>query len=212
MEIGLFGGTFDPIHHGHLRAVEEVCEDFELDRGIFIPAYLPPHKDDKPVLPFEHRLAMCRRAVASNPLLRVDDLESERSGKSYSLDTLNDLKTNRPGDRFHFIIGMDAFLDIHTWHGFQELFALSDFIVISRPGYPRGAVEKLLERVSPGFRADPRAGRYIHPSGFHVHFWETTMLDISSTRIRKYIQEGKSIRYLVPEPVIDYIQEHGLYA
>lgn len=211
MRLGLFGGTFDPIHHGHLRAVEEVGEDFRLDRVVIIPAYLPPHKEDKPVLDFEHRLNMCRLAVADNPNLLVSDLEAGRGGKSYSLDTLTDIRLSHPADDIRFILGMDAFLDIPTWHGHQELFCLADFIVISRPGYPRDRVEEILNLISPDFRPDPRAGRYIHPSGFHVHFWETTMLDISSTRIRKYISEGKSIRYLAPEPVTDYINRYGLY-
>ncbi len=211
MRIGLFGGTFDPIHNGHLRAVEEVWEDFKLDEVVIIPAFLPPHKDEKPVLDFAHRLEMCRLATADNEHLRVSDIEAARRGKSWSLDTLKDIREHHPDDEIQFILGLDAFLDITSWKGYHELFSLADFIVISRPGYHRGRVEELLNQISPDFRPDPRAGRYIHPSGFHVYFWETTMLDISSTRIRKYISEDKSIRYLVPQAVANYIGEHGLY-
>jgi len=211
VRVGLFGGTFDPIHHGHLRSAEEIWEDFELDQVVIIPAYLPPHKEDIPVTTFEHRLRMCQLAAEHNQNFVVSDMESKRQGKSFSIDTLSDFKTRRPNDRLHFILGMDAFLDILTWQDFRDLFSLSHFIVMARPGYSRSRVEEVLENVSPEFRHDPRKGRYLHPSGQYVYFWETTLLDISSTRIRHYVKESKSIRYLLPENVEEYIYSHGLY-
>ena len=211
MRVGLLGGTFDPIHNGHLRSAEEIWEDFNLDRVIFIPAYLPPHKDEKPVSEFNHRLEMCRLAIESIPHLSVSDLEMHRKGKSYSIDTLKDFQKSNPGDEIHFILGMDAFLDVPSWDRFRELFKLAHFLVVTRPGYPRGPVEEILNEVSPQWRYDPRSARYLHPYGYSVYFWETTLLDISSTRIRHYIREGKSISYLMPRRVENYIYEHGLY-
>ncbi len=213
MRFGLLGGTFDPIHCGHLRTAEEICEDFGLDEVFFIPAYLPPHKNDeeKPVLDFSHRLRMCALAVEDNARFAVSDLERHRQGKSYSIDTLKDIRARHPQDELYFILGMDAFLDIVTWQDFRTLFTLSHFIVVTRPGYSREPVEDILAAVSPGFRHDPRASRYLHPAGYFVYFWETTLLDISSTRIRRYIHEGKSIHYLVPSEVEDYIYGHELY-
>ena len=211
MRWGLLGGTFDPIHLGHLRAAEELLEDFALDRVMFIPACLPPHKNGKPVSPFAHRLGMCRLAAEGHPRFSVSDIESRRQGPSYSVDTLRDLRHLHPTDQLFFILGMDAFLDLPNWQSFQELFTIADFIVISRPGYPRDRVEEILKVVSPQFSHDPREKRYLHPSGYFVNFWETTLLDISSTNIRQYIREGKSIRYLLPEKVYEYIKTHGLY-
>lgn len=211
MRLGLIGGTFDPIHNGHLRAAEELWEDFGLDQVMIIPAFIPPHKEDHPISPFERRYEMCRLAVNDNPKIIISDLEATRGGKSYSIDTITELRQRRPDDRLFFILGKDAFLDIPTWQDFKNLFTLTDFIVIARPGYPRDQVEETLALVSPDFRPDPRGGRYLHPTNRVVHFWETTLLDISSTRLRQYIREGKSIKYLVPPKVEDYIYAAGLY-
>jgi len=211
VRLGLLGGTFDPIHHGHLRSAEEIWEDFGLDKVVFVPAYLPPHKDDQPISSFEDRHAMCCLAVEDNPHFAVSDLERHREGPSYSIDTIRDWQSQNLEAEIHFILGRDAFLGIPSWGDFRELFSLTHFIVMTRPGYSRGPVNKVLETVSPHFRHDPRSARYLHPSGRFVHFWETTLLDISSTRIRQYIRESMSIRYLLPGKVEDYIYEHGLY-
>jgi nicotinate-nucleotide adenylyltransferase len=209
--LGLLGGTFDPIHNGHLRSAEEIWEDFRLDRVLFIPAYLPPHKEEGQVSSFEHRLAMCALAVEGNPHFGVTDLERTREGPSYSIDTVRDIQGRFPEAELHFILGRDAFLGIPAWGEYRELFSLAHFIVMTRPGYSRGAVTKVLEQVSSRFRHDPRSSRYIHPSGRFVHFWETTLLDISSTRIRQYFREGMSTRYLLPEAVADYVRRHELF-
>jgi nicotinate-nucleotide adenylyltransferase len=211
MRLGLLGGTFDPIHHGHLRSAEEIWEDFLLDRVLFIPAFLPPHKEERPISSFEHRQAMCNLAVDDNPHFGVTDLERFRKGPSYSIDTVRDIQRQHPEAELHFILGRDAFLGIPSWGNFRELFSLCHFIVMTRPGYSRGPVSGVLESVSPHFRHDPRSSRYLHPSGKFVHFWETTLLDISSTRIRQYFREEMSTRYLLPESVVEYIRENGLY-
>lgn len=211
MKLGLLGGTFDPIHNGHLRSAEEIWEDFGLDRILFIPAYLPPHKEQHSVSGFEHRYNMCRLAIRGNPHFDVADLEKDRLGPSYSIDTVRDIQGRRPEAELHFILGRDAFLDLPTWSEFRELFNLAHFIVMTRPGYSRGPVNKVLDAVSRHFRHDPRSARYLHPSGRFVHFWETTLLDISSTRIRQYFNENMSTRYLLPEGVAEYIDENGLY-
>ncbi len=213
MRIGLFGGTFDPIHWGHLRSAEEVIEAFELDRVFFIPASIPPHKRGQTTTPALHRLAMVRLAVARNPQFKVSTVEISRPGVSYSIDTVRHFaQKQRKGDSLFFIIGLDAFREIGTWKDFADIFPLCDFIVTSRPGSKdsdplRGtgvAVKKL-------FCYDSKQKNYRHRSGTRVFFIRLTDIAISASEIRQRIEEGKSIRYLVPWGVETYIKKQGLY-
>ncbi len=156
--LGLFGGTFNPIHYGHLRSAEEVCEALGLTRLWFIPAGTPPHKADQGITPFAVRLEMTRLAVGDHPVMSVSDLEGRRPGRSYSIETLRQIRQEiGPSWELYFILGLDAVLEIATWKDYQDLFTLSHFVVLDRPGYDRHLLEEvLLTEVHPHFR--PLAG------------------------------------------------------
>ena len=211
--LGLFGGTFNPIHYGHLRAAEEVCEALALNRLWFIPAGHPPHKTAQGITPFEVRLEMSRLAVGGHPVMSVSDLEGRRPGRSYSIETLRQIRQEvGPAWELYFILGLDAILEIATWKDYKDLFALSHFVVLDRPGYDRRRLgEVLLREVHPLFRPLQGERSFQHPSGHKVVLQETTLMDISGTGIREKVRQGRSIRYLLPEAVREYIITHKLY-
>lgn len=211
--LGLFGGTFDPIHLGHLRSAEEVREAFSLDRVLFIPALLQPHKGGSTPAPARDRLRMAELAVAKNPALKVSAIELRRPGKSYSVDTLRHFAALRPRAELYFILGWDAFLAVHRWKDFEDVFFLSHFIVTSRPGYPGAlALRRLPVVVRRLFCYDRKKHAYRHRSaGNCLFFHPITGIAISASDIRKRVREGKSIRYLVPREVELYIKARHLY-
>jgi nicotinate-nucleotide adenylyltransferase len=211
--LGLFGGTFNPIHYGHLRSAEEVAEALDLGRIWFIPAAFPPHKASPDVTPFEVRLAMTRLAVGRHPRLAVSDVEGRRPGRSYSIDTLRHLRGEFGPDReLYFILGMDAMLDIASWKDYRELFTLSHFVVLDRPGYDRDELAELLTRqVHPDFKPLSSGVGFQHPGGCRILFQATTLMDISATRLRRLVHQGGSIRYLLPERVRRFILKNRLY-
>ena len=210
--IGLFGGTFNPIHLGHLRGAEEIREAFGLQQVIFIPAAIPPHKVAEEVIEAKHRLEMVRLATATNPFFSTTDIELLRPDKSYSIDTIRYFRQRHQGV-FFFILGRDAFVEIETWKEFQTLFSLCNFIVMTRPGFQKTfSTSPLPEALVPVFRYDQGVKSWIHPSGHTLHFKEITILDISSTKVRELIERGESVRYLVPDEVEAYIQENRLYS
>ena len=209
--IGLFGGTFDPIHLGHLRSAEEVREAFRLERIFFIPTSIQPLKHSS-ASAAEDRLKMVRRAIAGNPAFAVSAVELKRPGKSFTIDTLRYFAASRPKAELFFIIGMDAFRDIERWKDFKALFALSNFIVTSRPGsharMTRDAIPVAARKV---FWYDRARGSFRHESGARIYFLKLTDIAISASEIREKVKRGKSIRYLVPAKVERYIGERGLY-
>lgn len=206
MELGIFGGTFHPVHLGHLRAAEEVREALGLARVLFVPAKLPPHKDARAVAPSEVRLDLVRRAVAGNGAFAVSDLELGRGGLSYSVDTLRELRDGlAPGDRLWFLVGSDAFREIHTWFRYPEIFTLADLAVMSRP--PEAAPPPPPSALAGDFTPFP--GGLLHRSGREVRFVPVTLLDISGTAIRRALVEGRSVRYLVPEEVRGELERLG---
>lgn len=214
--IALFGGAFNPIHVGHLRAGLEIREAFNLERVIFVPTALPPHKDLSDLLPFRRRLHMVRLALAGCPYFQVSDFEGKQKGKSYSIRTIRHFRRllGSKAELF-FILGLDAFLEIHTWKDYRRLFTLCHFVVMDRPGYlgrGRAIREYVFDRLSEEFLYFPRERRFQHPSGFSVFLFPVTRLDISSTLIRKLRREGRSVRFLLPEKVENYLLEHRLYA
>ncbi len=213
MRIGLFGGTFDPIHWGHLRSAEEVCETFGLDRVLFIPASIPPHKRGQTATPARDRLQLVRLAVAKNPRFGVSTVEISRPGVSYTLDTLRHFASKkRKGDSLFFIIGLDAFREIGTWKDFAEIFRLCNFIVTSRPGNKeRDPLRGTGVAVKRLFCYDFRCKSYRHRSGTRIFFIELTDIAISASEVRGLVSKGKSIRYLVPPAVEKYIKQRGLY-
>ncbi|MEJ2091460.1 MAG: nicotinate-nucleotide adenylyltransferase, partial [Syntrophobacterales bacterium] len=211
--LGLFGGTFNPIHYGHLRSAEEVAEALDLGQVWFIPAALPPHKSQSDMTSFEVRLTMTRLAVGRQARLAVSDVEGRRPGKSYTIETLHLLREEfGPQGELYFILGMDAMLEIATWKNYRELFTLSHFVVMERPGYDRDRLGKLLkEQVHPDFKLLSTGNGFEHPSGYRVLIQATTLMDISGTRIRHLVRQGQSIRYLLPEAVRRFILKNNLY-
>ncbi len=212
MRLGLLGGTFNPIHFGHLRAAEEIREKIRLDRITFIPSALPPHKKVEPPITVADRLEMVRRAVAGNPFFEVSEIEIRRPGLSYTVETLRHFQRSAGAEtELFFIVGMDAFLEINTWESYKELFQLSHFVVLERPGTPHALEKFLADNISPDYRPDNEKRRYLHHELRAVFFQAVTSLDISSTKIRDLVKEGCSIRYLVPRVVEEYIINKGLY-
>ncbi len=213
MRTGLLGGTFNPIHLAHLRIAEEAREACGLQRVLFIPAAAPPHKIPGDFAAFDHRLAMVKAAIADNPAFAVTDLENRRPGKSYSVHTLEILRQEHPGEEFYFILGLDSFRDLPTWREYSRLFELAHLVVAARPGYDVGEWLKLLPvAIREEFCYDSGIGKLLHRSGNSLIFLEETHLDISSSRIRRLLAEGRSVRYLVPPMVETYLTSHGLYA
>jgi len=212
MKTGILGGTFNPIHRAHLSIAEEVLEACNLDRILFIPAATPPHKDVAGEVEFHHRLAMVEAAIAGHPHFQVSDLEIQRSGKSYSVDTLEILRRQDPGGELFFIIGLDSYRDISSWKDFARIFSLCHVVVTTRPGVDVGEpLAPLPVAIHKEFCYADKPGEMQHKSGNRLIFLKETCLDISSTQIRKMLAEGQSVQHLVPGEVIDYIKEKGLY-
>jgi nicotinate-nucleotide adenylyltransferase len=206
------GGTFNPFHLGHLRSAEEVRERVGLDRVLFVPAARPPHKDDPELVSFTHRYNMVRLAVWDHPDFEATDLENRRPGKSYTIDTLLELSRQYgPSARLFFLIGLDAFLDIHSWHRSEELFQAAHFVVFSRPEYEAEALADYLRGLDPGFVAGDSDDVFQSPGGCTVHFCLITQMDISGHDLRRRLAAGLSVDYLVPRTVRDYLLYHQLY-
>ena len=198
MKIGIMGGTFDPIHLGHLATAEAVRENFSLDEILFIPAARPPHKLGKKVSDEKHRLAMTILATQSNKFFRVSDMELKRTGLSYTLDTMNELqKKFGVSAKLFFIIGADSLADLNKWHAAKELVEKCHFIATTRPGADANfsAVKKFFGEAATK----------------HIHRVTTPGLEISSTDIREKIRLGRSIKYLVPEADEEYILREKIY-
>lgn len=212
-KIGLFGGTFNPIHLGHLRSAEEIGESFQLDRVIFIPSSYPPHKKREGLLAAPLRAEMVRLAIADNPRFSSSEVELERSGKSYSIETLEHFRHHfGPATELYFLLGLDAFLEINTWRDYAGLFQLCHFVVMTRPGFEKKfGQEHLPVELVKDFCYDHQKMGYAHVSGFWVYPREITALDISSTQIRENLRAGRSVRYLLPSSVEAFIHKHKLY-
>ncbi|MCF6290762.1 MAG: nicotinate-nucleotide adenylyltransferase [Desulfobacterales bacterium] len=212
--LGLFGGTFDPVHNGHLAAADAVWATMGLDQLWFVPAARPPHKLDHPVLDFEQRVAMLEQAVATRDGYTLSLLEAELARPSFTIDTLRELRNRLgPGTRLFFIIGQDSFAEIDTWKSFKQIPALADLVIIPRPSCP--PVARLAARFFPGYRRSFEDSttweQETDPAGGRIHLLDMTPVEISSSEIRALVRQGRPIRDLVPAVVADYIQEHRLY-
>lgn len=192
MKIGILGGSFNPVHIGHLLVAEDIIEKLRLDKVIFIPAYDPPHK--KKLLDFSRRWQMLKLAIARNPLFEISDIEKQRSGKSFTIDTLRVLKKQYPKDKLFLIMGTDQFTELSTWKEPDKLFQLAKIIVMRRPGFE-------LKKHTKNFIAKGRT----------VAFLDVIQIDIASADIRNRIKNNFSVRYMLPEPVLHYIIRNRLY-
>ena len=211
MRLGIFGGTFNPIHSGHLRTAEEVRYKLRLDKVIFVPSGNPPLKEYDAV-EASHKLAMAALAAASNKYFIVSDIEAGSRRKSYTVDTLRTLKKKYPGDELYFILGSDAFLEIPKWRQPEKLTGMTDFIIVLRPGCGRDAIANstYIKRINTESAHDFQSYRLV--SGRLAFLVPVTQLDISSTGIRNLIRQNKSVKYLLPESVERYIRKHKLYS
>lgn len=213
--IGVFGGTFNPIHLGHLRAAEEAAEALGLSRLLFVPSAVPPHKRPQrgdPLAKPLDRLDWVRLATLGNPRFGVDPLEIERDGPSYMVDTLRELGA-RLAERPVLVIGRDAFAEIDAWRDPVELFRLAHFAVLTRPPERGDDLAAWLPRCVAGeIELDPggRTGRH-RSTGTHVCALDITALDISSSGVRERLREGRSIRYLLPDRVREAVERSGVY-
>lgn len=213
MKWGLFGGTFDPVHMGHLRCAEEILEIFNLNRIIFVPASRPPHKLEADITSFYHREQMITLAIEGNPNFSFSDVENRRESKSYSVETVDYILKKYMEDlELYFVLGQDAFHAITTWKDWQRLLLLCHFVVMTRPGYVNRGLEAIVPHdYAAQFQFDEALQGYRGPTGHVIYFREVTFLDISSSNIRQRVKTGKSIRYLVPDSVRSYILKNSLY-
>ena len=212
--IGILGGTFDPIHNGHLRLAQEALEQCELAAVRIIPAGIPPHRTE-PHADVEHRLEMTRLAVAGNAAFVLDEREIHRNGPSYTVDTLTSLRSELGGEQpLCLLMGGDAFLQLDTWHEWEQLFELAHIVVIQRNGRPLG---NLIGQASVELREAYQARLAPTPGALHevpagrIAAIDMPALEISATGIRNRCAQGRSLRYLVPDAVAEYIQTHHLY-
>lgn len=189
--IGIFGGTFDPVHNGHLAAAQAARERLGLDRVIFVPAGRPPHKPGRALTPAKHRLAMVGLAIRGNAGFVLSADEIARPDTSFTVDTLERLASRLGKCKLHLLIGMDQALQLDTWRRPERIFALAEVDVVSRPGYREEGIPSRWRK--------------------RLRSVETPGLEISSRLIRRWARQGRSIAYLVPDPVSRYIRRHGLY-
>jgi len=211
--IGVFGGTFDPIHLGHLRCAEEARELLRLDHILFVPAADPPHKTGRRITPAHHRLAMVKLAAAGNPRFRVSGVEIERQGPSYTVDTLRSLRLRLgPATHLTLLLGLDAFRDLGTWKDYRTILTLADLGVWSRPPAARGRPRALLPVAArQDFCYAKDQTTLIHRTGTRIQFLTVTALDISASDIRQRLRRGQSARYLLAAAVERYVTREGLY-
>ena len=185
--LGILGGTFDPIHVGHLRMAEVVREKMRLEKIIFVPSNLPPHKSASSLTSSENRFQMVRLAIERNPFFEISSFEIKRPGKSYTIDTVKYFFSIYPTSKIFFIIGFDALSTLHKWKSIEEVLKIVEFVVVNRPG------------------------DFKEKKNIKHHSVSMPGIDISSSNIRQLMKTKKSIRYLIPEPVREYMEQNNLY-
>lgn len=215
--LGILGGTFNPVHLGHLAAAEEVRDRLKLEKVLFIPAFIPPHKDDEVMPSAVQRQEMVRLAVKGNAHFSVSDIEIRRGGRSYTIDTIEALRQAHTGAELYFITGLDSFLEIGTWKEWEHLLTLCSFVVLSREGhrfqdiaglgFPDVPQQELMK-----LDAGEKNELIVSSGAVRVYLERIPFLDISSTDIRQRVRSGRSIKYHLPESVEHYIIENKLYA
>ncbi len=197
-KVGIMGGTFNPIHYGHLLLAENAYEQIGLDKILFMPSKKPPHKASLEVASGEHRLDMVKLAIGNNPHFVASTLELDREGMTYTADTLAILAGENPDTEYYFIIGGDSLLQMTEWRAPQIVFKLCTIVAAGRNQLPRNTLEQQVKRLHEAY-------------GASIILMDMPAIEISSADIRERTASNKSIRYYVPEQVLDYIKEHGLY-
>lgn len=206
--IGILGGTFDPIHYGHLRPCLDLLQQLKLDHIRLLPNHIPPHRAT-PGSSAHHRLAMAKLAIEQCHELHIDERELHRSTPSYTIDTLIELASEFPDTAICFLIGMDSLNSLHTWHRWQELLSYCHLVVSYRPNYQLNLAPEVQTVFDQVQTTDPDL---IHQNSHgHILLWPSTQLEISATRIRQLIKTQQNPSYLLPNNVITYIKQHNLY-
>ncbi|MEA2061663.1 MAG: nicotinate-nucleotide adenylyltransferase [Thermodesulfobacteriota bacterium] len=220
MRYGLFGGTFNPVHKGHLQVILDVKEKFSMDRIFLIPCASPPHKTDTDLAPADMRLKMVKSAVKGYPGLEPSDIEIQRQGKSYTIDTIREFQQSHDTHaRFFLIMGSDAFFDIQTWKKNYEIFSRIPVIVMLRADHEKGSKEKeskafpafVTQEISDKYTYNFQNNVFFHPVMQPIYLCRVPQVNISSTRIRYLIKENQSVTSLLPGAVEDIIRQKGLY-
>jgi len=217
--LGMLGGTFDPVHRGHLETADAVRRRFGLDEVLLIPSAKPPHKRRPTITAPRHRLAMVRLAVADRPGLAASDIELRREGPSYTVDTVAQVKAASPtGTRLFFLLGTDAFLEFDTWKSYNTLLHEVPLVVLARGGAPDDLARRKDEltafirgRIDDGYRWRPAVAAFVHPRRRPIHLFDGPRLPIAATDIRRRLRRGDACREVLPAAVADYIQRERLY-
>ena len=196
-KIAIMGGAFDPIHYGHLVTAQAVYDNFDVDRVVIMPLGDAPHKEMNGAAAAQ-RYEMAEAAVKDNPAFAVSPMEVNRAGKTYTVDTISEIKRINPGLTIYFVMGADQIQAIETWRQPERLLKLCSIIAVTRPGFDTAHIKRTIDRVK---------GKY----GCDIYFLEVPSLDISSTDLRERIKEGRAVKYLMPDEAEKYIDEHDLY-
>lgn len=217
--IGVYGGTFDPVHNGHLRVAAAILENFALDQLLFVPAFVPPHKRGQTISAAHHRYAMLALATAHEARLLISTIELEAPARPYTIETLGHLQMQHPGARLFFVMGMDSFRDVPLWRAHEQLLTEFSIIVATRPGYRAHAygTENIAAHLAPALQSqviDLRGG--LQPATAqlaapHTFITDYVTVDVAATGIRQAVRTGQSLENLVPPDVADYIAKYRLY-
>ena len=210
-KIGFLGGTFDPVHYGHLALGRGVAGKLGLDTLYFVPAPSPPHKSGQLITDFHHRVAMLRLAITDDSCLKVSEIEAERNGPSYTIDTLCQFRRQLgPGPDFFFVMGLDAFAEINTWKSYKKLLTTASFVVIDRPGHGPSSIEQVIDDFFPDY-CKKGSGVWEAEGQRVICSFTMVPVPVSSTQVRERLRAGKSVRGLVPLEVGEYIEKQKLY-
>jgi len=208
--IGILGGTFDPVHEGHLAVARQVLSRFGLDTVLFIPAPSPPHKEHS-LTPFVHRVAMLEAALEEEPGMGLSILEAERNPPSYTVETLEELHRRLDPCKLHLVLGADMFVEIELWYRYADLFRLADLIVAARPGVPDADVARQVTSLPGIFTFDAQRYSWRRSDGFQIGYMPDTAVTISSSEIRSMLARGEAVDNMLPMAVNTYIRNHQLY-
>jgi nicotinate-nucleotide adenylyltransferase len=213
MHLAIFGGTFNPVHYGHLKGAEAVLAEIKAEKALFIPVAEPPHKEAADLASPAHRLEMIRLAISGNPFFALSDIEVTRGGLSYTIDTLTEiLDTFEPRPKLTLVIGTDSFNEFSSWRDYRGIIELADLVVIRRPGMEIKELQEVLPvELARSFCYDSVDDVFKNESSRTIKFLSYGGSDISSSMIRELIGRGESIKHLTPDEVVDYIKEKGLY-
>jgi nicotinate-nucleotide adenylyltransferase len=208
--IGILGGTFDPVHEGHLCIARQLRDTYKLDLILFIPAALPPHKQ-QPAASYSHRVAMLEAALFGESRMSVSLIEAERSNLSYTIDTLRELQQRLGPHNFHLIIGADAFSEFHLWYQYPDILKKADLIVAARPGFTLQDFLYTLENLPGQYRKKTSVEKWSSVYGRSIAYYPKSHETVSSTSIRNFLRQKKTVAAFLPKPVVQYIQKHKLY-